>query len=156
MQLCANPRNLNPCLMKVNLYGHSQIQLMLAVSYMHANLWKITRCTWIKLSWYCLIKWDIKMKEKNWIRHQKSHHRYRNQIQYTQSPKGRYDILFTSSISDLQGINVKLFLCMLWRALGLWEVEAPTFSDIRSQMVERLSALCASRFLPPGRFLVLT
>jgi hypothetical protein len=37
----------------------------------------------------------------------------------------------------------------------LWDVEAATFfQTIGSQMVVRLSALCASRPLPPGRFLV--
>jgi hypothetical protein len=42
-----------------------------------------------------------------------------------------------------------------WRPIGLWDIEVPAFSRVGSQMVVRLSALCASRPLPPGRFLVL-
>jgi hypothetical protein len=41
-----------------------------------------------------------------------------------------------------------------WRPLGLWEIEAPTFSDIGSQMAAALSALLAGQFLLPGWFLV--
>jgi hypothetical protein len=48
--------------------------------------------------------------------------------------------------------KVKLSLYRPWRPLGLREVEAPTFTDIRHTDV---SALRAGRFLPPGRFLVL-
>jgi hypothetical protein len=46
-------------------------------------------------------------------------------------------------------VKVKLSLYRPWRPLGLGEVEAPTFSDIR--LIHD-----AGRFLPPGRFLVLT
>jgi hypothetical protein len=55
----------------------------------------------------------------------------------------------------IQWVKVKLSLYRPWRPLGLLEVEAPTFSDISSWMAARLSALCACRFLPPGRFLLL-
>jgi hypothetical protein len=51
--------------------------------------------------------------------------------------------------------KVKLSLYRPWRPLGLREVEAPTFSDIRLKMVARLSALRAGRFLTPERFLIL-
>jgi hypothetical protein len=46
--------------------------------------------------------------------------------------------------------KVKLSLYRPWRPLGLREVDAPTFLDIRL-MVARLSALRAGRFLPPKK-----
>jgi hypothetical protein len=54
------------------------------------------------------------------------------------------------------GRKVKLSLYRPWRPIGLREVEAPTFSDIRlTEGGKVVSALCTGRFLPPGRFLVL-
>jgi hypothetical protein len=52
--------------------------------------------------------------------------------------------------------KVKLSLCRPWRPLGLREVEAPTFSDIR--LIDGGKVVSPTRrplFLPPGRFLVL-
>jgi hypothetical protein len=57
--------------------------------------------------------------------------------------------------SELSEDKIKLSLYRPWRPLGLRVVEAPTFSDIRLIDGGRLSTLCAGRFLPPGRFLVL-
>jgi hypothetical protein len=48
-------------------------------------------------------------------------------------------------------VKVNLSLYRSWRPLGLREVEAPTFSDIRLTDGGKV----VSRFLPPGKFLVL-
>jgi hypothetical protein len=42
-----------------------------------------------------------------------------------------------------------------WRFIRLWDIEAPKFSRVNSQMAARASTLCTGRPLPPGRFLVL-
>jgi hypothetical protein len=51
-------------------------------------------------------------------------------------------------------VKVKLSLYRPWRPLGLQEVEAPTFSDIR--LIDGCKIVSPTRrpFLPPGRFLV--
>jgi hypothetical protein len=41
-----------------------------------------------------------------------------------------------------------------WSSIGLWDVEAPTFT-VGSEMAVRLSDLCTGRPLPPGKFLIL-
>jgi hypothetical protein len=48
-------------------------------------------------------------------------------------------------------VKVKLSLYRTLRSLGLREVEAPTFSDIR--LID--GGKVAGRFLTPGKFLVL-
>jgi hypothetical protein len=53
-------------------------------------------------------------------------------------------------------IKVKLSSKSPWRPIGLWDVEAPTFSrQSAHRLVVRLSALRVCRPLPSGRFLVL-
>jgi hypothetical protein len=53
-------------------------------------------------------------------------------------------------------VKIKLSCNRPWRPIGLWDVEAPTFSrHWAQQMAVRLSALRADHHLPPGRFLLL-
>jgi hypothetical protein len=64
--------------------------------------------------------------------------------------------VFLTSLVDI-GKKRQNYLCnRSWRPIGLWDVEAPTFSrTICPQTAVRLSALRAGRPLPSGRFLVL-
>jgi hypothetical protein len=55
----------------------------------------------------------------------------------------------------LRKVKVKFSLFRPWRPLGLREVEAPTFSDIRIIDGGKVVTLQAGRFLPPGKFLIL-
>jgi hypothetical protein len=48
-----------------------------------------------------------------------------------------------------------LSLYRQWRPLWLLRLRLPHFQIFGSQMAARLSALCAGRFLPPGKYLVL-
>jgi hypothetical protein len=68
-------------------------------------------------------------------------------------------VLITTEPSDLDMLNlgkVKLSLYRPWRSLGLREVEAPIFSDIRLTDGDKVvSPTRRPIFLPPGRFLVL-
>jgi hypothetical protein len=50
---------------------------------------------------------------------------------------------------------LKLSLYRPWRPLGLWEVEAPTFTDIRHIDGGKVVSPMSRPLLPPGRFLVL-
>jgi hypothetical protein len=52
-------------------------------------------------------------------------------------------------------VKVKLSLFKTWRPLGFEMLRLPHFQTFGSQMAAKLSALCAGRFLPPGKFLVL-
>jgi hypothetical protein len=54
-----------------------------------------------------------------------------------------------------QWCQVKLSLYRPWRPLGLWEVEAPTFSDIRLTDGGKVVSPTLRPRLPPGNFLVL-
>jgi hypothetical protein len=54
-----------------------------------------------------------------------------------------------SSLSFSALVFIKLSLQQAIRPIGLWDVKAPTFSLVRSQMAVRLSALYAGCLLPP-------
>jgi hypothetical protein len=65
---------------------------------------------WIGLSWHCLIKCDIKRKEK--IEYGTRRVTTDTEIKFSthNPPKGRYDILFPSSTSDLHGGGGHIYL----------------------------------------------
>jgi hypothetical protein len=65
------------------------------------------------------------------------------------------NITHNPSLREKLKVKVKPSLYRPWRLLGLWEVKAPTFSDIRRINDGKVVSRTRRPLLPPGRFLVL-